>query len=430
MRKKTMMKKKKVEKKIEKIDLYNKVVNKNTDTGEVLMDLEFTRNALFREDNVPLENCLEYLAHCICEIKQLDKASTDNARDTGAILLNVKRILKPGMFSEWVEENLPFSHKEANNLMNLYRVTLNHPQLLLLKKSVIYMLASPTFTEDVLSLIEDSVGCFNISLKEVVVLRTALINGDITPDAIVLNDYFKKRDDIDAGARIQAADDKIVRGLEREQKVYARFLVRQAEVAGKNFENRYTVNSKYVTEVVNDAISAIRRGPGSAVAEPILIDHQPLQPLESHSQASDSPQATQPIEPVENRLRFSKPSACRVVQEIDLAPYDFYKNEEAIPDETIICLQRVAASREPGPCYLHGDESIPDETLANLIDINIGDALGDYWNQREIDRFYKGILCADDFLPCYSEATPKDIAGYYEDILCPDDYLKSNEAGA
>ncbi len=115
-------------------------------TEKIRRDLEFTRKVMYHnQENVPLEELIKFLDHCIYEIKMLDQSSTENSRKIGEIICTVKENLKHGELGKWIAENLPFSPRAGFNFVILYKVTLEHPELMALKKSVIYLICSKSF---------------------------------------------------------------------------------------------------------------------------------------------------------------------------------------------------------------------------------------------------------------------------------------------
>jgi len=150
-------------------------------SGVTRTPLAYTRRVVYHhQDETFTGNREGFIKHCLYEMAQLDISSTANARTTGEILVALKRLMKPGEFTKLFEEKkVPFKHRAANNLMMLYRVTLNHPELLSLDRSIIYVLGTKGFKEEVWSLLAESgVGCYDIKYKEVLVLKSALQSGD------------------------------------------------------------------------------------------------------------------------------------------------------------------------------------------------------------------------------------------------------------
>jgi len=69
--------------------------------------------------------------------------------EIGGLLYSVKRLVEKGTFCDWIKDNFPFSHKTANNYMNVYKACLGLPEIVdMFKPSILYEITNPKFPEE------------------------------------------------------------------------------------------------------------------------------------------------------------------------------------------------------------------------------------------------------------------------------------------
>lgn|GEM_PF-6505730 len=89
----------------------------------------------------------------ITEIKNEILASTKRDKmevyRKGELLVEAKILVGHGNFKPFVEENFEFSYQTANNMMNVYKCCMGNPDIVkTIETSLLYMIASPDFPED------------------------------------------------------------------------------------------------------------------------------------------------------------------------------------------------------------------------------------------------------------------------------------------
>ncbi len=367
-------------------------------------DLEYIRKTMWGS-TISLEQLPAYLEHLMHEIRLLDQDSSENIRKTGELLQSAKDLLKHGDFTRWVTDHLPFSHRTANNMMVYYRVTLDHPELMSLRKAIIYILGTKTFTKKFLKqLAETGVGCFDIKLKDVMALKVAIENGEVAPDSVILDDYFKRIRAADIVDILRAEDERMVKSLERKRKEYEDFIARQVEIAGPKSENYFTRHGKFMITVLNDAIKKVRKGSDKA-----------QQSVSSESKDYAVPAAGKPHQVNEATTavvvspRLPLRNSIKVIRDLELAPEDI----------------------------LVGEESVPDSVLATIYtEISLSDIKPDSWIEdgpgiEDAEQVEISEYVTNDSLPCPNGKyfCPEDHERYLRDILCPEDFIKKPQVG-
>jgi len=388
--------------------LYNQPAKKNDVIGKLLNGSEYTRKVLCRQDNQPPETH-KSLEQCAFDVNRLDQSSFENTLAMGEIFSYVKKTVKSGQFVKWIKDNTKISHRTANNAMILFRVTIGHPELLKLDRSIIYVLGTKGFTKQILKLLdENAVGSYNITKPEVLLLKVALRNGQVTPESIELDKFFKKRDDIDVEARLNKAKEKLVCTLKRQRKEYEDFIKQQAEAAGRKFENQFTRDSRFIMKVLDDTITAIYRGPESATSAVRMITYQPQLKLEANTLTDEPPTTIEtapsppeiPVKSVKKPLRPRAHKKDRAADGVDVDQCDIEdKGEEAIPDEAHVSCHGLDLSELTGECWVPDDEV--DDTLDKMDSEDCKHATGDYLVNLDMDgdeSDYGNHLCQDDLI--------------------------------
>ncbi|SHO50092.1 DUF3102 domain-containing protein [Desulfopila aestuarii] len=382
---------------------YSKINSGLQNTESKRQELEFVRKVMWGKDTISLEQLPAYLEHLMYEIRLLDQASCDNMRKTGELLQSARDQLKHGEFSRWVTDNLPFSHRTANNMMVYYRVTLDHPELMTLQKSVIYLLGTKAFTKTFLKqLAESGVGCFDIKHKDVLALKLAIENGEVAPDSVILDDFFKRIRVADIATILKAEDERMVKSLERKRKEYEDFIARQVEIAGPTSENDFTRHGKFMITVLNDTIRKVRRGPEKA-----------MHTLGSDQKSNAVPAATKPLRVDDTTTvdivmpRLPLRNSIKVIRDLELAPEDILAGEEGLPDS-------VLATR-----YLE----------TSLSDIKPDSWMEDGGEIEYAERFDISEYVQNDSLPCPNGENfcLEDLESHLRDILCPEDFIQKTQ---
>jgi len=209
---------------------------------------------------------------------------------------------------------------------------------------------------------------------------------EIAPDSIELDHFFKKKGDIDVKERIKVADQKIITSVNRIIVEHERFIKQQINIAGPAFVNEFTEHSQFVKPVLEETVSAIISGPNVAkvVAEKIAERPEVLIPAIVGNPSPQVAKETMLGMVVEGpggpRSKARNSMTYRAIQEFEVAPCDVHRNEDVIPDETIVSSQNANLDDlTVGDYWIQGDENISDETLALRNDLNIGDAIGEHW---------------------------------------------------
>ncbi len=391
--------------------IYNDNNLPDDNTEKIRQDAEFTRKVLYhnRED-VPLEELIKFLNHCIYEIKMLDQSSTENSRKIGEIICAVKENLKHGELGKWIAVNLPFSPRAGFNFMILYKVTLEHPELMALKKSVIYLIASKSFSKKIRKqLAETGAGCYDIKYKDVLILKTKLDNGEISHDSIELDKFFKKRKDINITEQLEAEDKRLITSLDKKREQYKDFITRQKELVGRGGKNEFTAHSQHIVRVFDRAITAIRTGykkpgPARSVAQrpvttppaserTVFVESQIENPIAVNDNAVSLVEA---ISRKNAKAKINNLKSQRIANDLGLAPWDLIKGEGAV-----------------------------DEVVSRPLSIDLSEIKVDCWTEDTTDSVNPdvGDICAADFIPLSSgvDITQEEEIAHYESILAPDD---------
>jgi len=231
-------------------------------TDKLKSDLENKYKFFWSKGKVAPYQHKELVVFCLEYLNVLDQSNNENACKMGELLYAVKNILPHGQFGRWVEKHCPFSARTALNLIRYYRVVLGHPELMKLRRSIVYLLASKYFNKKLRRMIaEVAVGVYDINRKDVLILKTQLANGDITADDVQLDDYFKKRKEIDIAEHLKAEIKRIVSRLENSQKDHRNFIKQYQDVVGGEAGNEFTASSRHIVDTLSLAITSIQRGP-------------------------------------------------------------------------------------------------------------------------------------------------------------------------
>lgn len=251
-------------------------------TGKLIREIdkiELERSLVFDSDNIIPSQEKNYRKSVAEEIRLRCQMMEQQAPKIGRLLTEVKKTLQHGAFSQWVEENCPFSHRTALNLIALYNVTLDHPALITMKKSLLYHIGSKSFPEKLRQILADSVvGVYDFSKKEILQLQTKFINNELTEDSDELKSFLKKQRQVDLLKRWKLEWKATITTLEKQKTKYEKLLTRQKEVAGKKFINEYTEYWESSLRILTDAICQFSslfnsQSNKQSVANAQVIDH-------------------------------------------------------------------------------------------------------------------------------------------------------------
>lgn len=251
-------------------------------------DLEFQRKVMWQNTDslLPAEK-EKLLSHCLEEITILNQANNENCRKIGEILETAKQQLPHGKFCKWVSTYCPFSHRAALNMMKMYRTTLDYPGLLNCKKSVIYLIGSKSFDGQLRKQMELAAGCYDIKHKEVLQLKVALDNGDIASDSVKVDDYFKKRKELDLKERLEGEDKRIINTLKKLKDGYNDFIQGHKKIIGGRHDNEFVMHSRHSIKVLDQAIKGIRQGHKNNTAALSEEQQNPVQSESNHMVPND-----------------------------------------------------------------------------------------------------------------------------------------------
>jgi len=102
------------------------------------------QNAYSKDDNS------EILIEARTVLQMLVKANNYQVFYMGAVLFLIKQRLNHGEFSKWIESISLFSHRTANNYMNVYKYCLGNPVLLRLeKRNILEEICKPNFPDTI-----------------------------------------------------------------------------------------------------------------------------------------------------------------------------------------------------------------------------------------------------------------------------------------
>lgn len=185
------------------------VVKKYKDPG--LIDLKmadvikYKRATRYDFTNIPESEEDDFLELVLKEISLRFDSMCKQAYEIGGLLITIKRVLgKSGKreFGKWIEANLPFCQRTANNFMNVYRVCMGKPELATkFKKSILYKITSDNFPEELREeLFANAKGIYEFKDKELASVQQKLINGEIDVDShevrnLIRNQKFTQEDE-------------------------------------------------------------------------------------------------------------------------------------------------------------------------------------------------------------------------------------------
>lgn len=386
--------------------IYDKDKRKGSKALKIREEFE-NKYKIFMERGASIHDDIKvFLSFCLSYITVLEQSTNENVRMIGELLWCVKERLKHGEFMRWISDNCPFSPRAGLNFMKLYRITLDHPELLVLKKSVIYLIASKSFTKELRAwMAEIGVGCYHLHYKEVLILKTKLDNREITIDDVELDKFFKKRRDIDLEARIKSENERIINAIEKQKTGYQSFVKQQKKEIGSMQKNSaYATHCKHVVQVLESATNSLQIG-YKCQGKSTVTDKQSVLPsvsvssayseshvVNSHSKSKTTPSANpSPFKSsfcISSRIRHEK-----IIQELGLAPWDINQGEESIPDDTLVRSMSPELSEFSADCYQKG---IYKEFINRRLSIFLGpdDILVP---EPGSDAYYADILCSADF---------------------------------
>lgn len=198
----------------------------------------------------------EFLKSAAKEINLRNHVIEQQAAEIGRVLSEVKMVLPHGYYLQWILDNCPFDDKTALHYVYLYNVTLAHPALMRMKKSVLYHIGSPNFPEKLREILAESiVGVYDYSMKDIIALQTKFINNELTEDSEELKSFLKNQRQVNILERWKLEWKGSIAALEKQKAKYQRLLTRQKEVAGEQMTNEYTEYWKSSVTILSDAIN-------------------------------------------------------------------------------------------------------------------------------------------------------------------------------
>lgn len=136
---------------------------------------KFDRQNLSREDQQARTDSIAREIHLrIGSIKK-------NIFEVGKLLVDAKKILGKGKFSDWVKNEVGVCQKTAINYMNIYKQCMGVPYLVeYFKPSVLYEICSPSFPEPLREeLLNNAHGVHDYSRKEFLTVVAKFRKGEI-----------------------------------------------------------------------------------------------------------------------------------------------------------------------------------------------------------------------------------------------------------
>ena len=189
------------------------IVKKYRDSG--LMDLKTAyKERCLRADKygfakIPEDEIDQYTGSVLDEINLRLVSMRKQVYEIGGLLIDVKRVLGEGWemkFGEWVGYNLPFSHRTANNYMNVYKVCMGTPELAdMFKSSILYTIASEKFPDELRQeLLDNAKGEYDFTQKELAVVLKKYANEEIDLESEEVKDMIFKQKSSQDDARYKA----------------------------------------------------------------------------------------------------------------------------------------------------------------------------------------------------------------------------------
>lgn len=115
------------------------------------MRLETIKESAFSHEIA--NNETSFVLNCTLEIKRLHKQTQENIIKIGQLLLEVKRRLAHGQFTEWIEKEFSWSTDTAQRFMNAAKLAEEKPQIAVfanqIDTSALYLVAKPSTPENV-----------------------------------------------------------------------------------------------------------------------------------------------------------------------------------------------------------------------------------------------------------------------------------------
>ncbi len=175
----------------------------------------------------------------------------------GGMICHAKALLPHGMFGKWVLENLPMSHREANNLMILYEVCVELPTLLVLPMSVVFLIGSQSYPQELRQIIADNIcGVYSLNKKEALVLKVGYQNGAINNESN-FESILKKQKLADTFTICKLEGENLIKILEKKALHYQTLLKNQRHDTDSSFRNQYTTFMESAITVINNTISEL-----------------------------------------------------------------------------------------------------------------------------------------------------------------------------
>jgi hypothetical protein len=127
------------------------------------------------------------------EVKAWVNTGKRSIYEIGRLLTVAKSLVDHGEFKEWIAHNFDFSYATANNFMNVFKICIGSPEIVLtIKASILYSIAAPGFPEDLRSYILEN-GDLQCSVKGLHEIAKQVKNGKIEPNGPEVDKLFKHK---------------------------------------------------------------------------------------------------------------------------------------------------------------------------------------------------------------------------------------------
>lgn len=204
------------------------------------------------------EQLEEFLESAEKEIRLRSELLDRECVQVGKTLFSVRQRLPRADFRSWVQKSCPFCYKTAQNYINLFRVTLDRPELLCLKKSVIYLIGSRNFPEALLEYIsENLVGIYELGMEDVLKLQTDYLNGDIDLEDDSFTKHLVKKEKDEMHQLCEADWRRTITKLENERKRYEKRITSQKKIGAASYSNKFKRMWETTISILDRAISDI-----------------------------------------------------------------------------------------------------------------------------------------------------------------------------
>ncbi len=159
-----------------------------------------------------------YLEHKAKRIQEISFGLRRDLVELGRHLNDAKQIVGHGKWNKWLKGNTDLCDKTAQNIINYYRLSLGHPELMSFNRSVIYRLGSSGYPDELKDQLSEYMKQNNadLTLKNALALRTAYMNGQIELDGSSISKYLTKKGNTSQVEKLKKDGDRINKIIDKE----------------------------------------------------------------------------------------------------------------------------------------------------------------------------------------------------------------------